>query len=273
MAEPLTICITGAAGHIGRLIVPVFATAGHELVLLDRVSQGPVRAFDLSVWTPELVDALRGCDVVLHLAGVAQPWADWDAVIAGNVDGLLNIATAAALASVRRFVFASSNWVVAGARGVASSLSAETPPAPVNAYGASKLFGERMVKHLCEVHAMEGVCLRIGYSQHRDDDTPGPHMAQGLWGQRMWVSRRDLTQILLSAATAALPAPYAVANAVSDNAGMAWDLAGLKRVLGYTPVDRSVPEASPALEQQEASVLDARRAIEAIERLLTLRRW
>lgn len=269
----MKIAITGAAGHIGRFLAVAARDGGHALVLLDRRADVGIAEADVAEWQAGWPDKLVGCDALIHLAGSSHPAAGWTDVQGANIDGVLNICEAAARGGVRRIVFASSNWVVVGHRGSDVALDSQTPPAPINAYGASKLFGERVIRHYTEARGIEGVCVRIGYSQHRADDAPGPHMAQGLWGQRMFVSRRDLTDLLLRAATVPLSQPFVVVNGVSHNVGMAWDLEEARKTLGYVPVDTSNPDVTPALEAQEAAVADARRAVASIETLLNLRRW
>ena len=52
----------------------------------------------------------------------------------------------------------------------------------------------------------------------------------------MWLSNRDLLQIMDRSLRAPLPG-WAVANAMSANGGMAFDLAGTRALLGYEPED------------------------------------
>ena len=52
-----------------------------------------------------------------------------------NVDLSLNVLDAAHRHGVKRVVFASSNWVLAGYRFRPDPLTPTTPPLPVNAYG------------------------------------------------------------------------------------------------------------------------------------------
>ncbi len=56
--------------------------------------------------------------------------------------------------AMRRVVFASSNWVMAGHRPSAGALTTDMEPYPINPYGVSKLVGERMGR---SIHARHGV--------------------------------------------------------------------------------------------------------------------
>ena len=69
------VAITGGSGLVGRHLVPLLEGSGHHVTVLSRTG-GPGRA----VWVPRPdpvnVEALRGVDAVVHLAGatVAQRW-------------------------------------------------------------------------------------------------------------------------------------------------------------------------------------------------------
>ena len=148
-----------------------------------------VRA-DLAAYRTEWAAAFHGVDVVVHLAGEQSPVAGWDAVVRSNVDLTINVMRAASESGVRRFVLASSNWVLAGYRFTSARLTSSTPPRPVNPYGVSKLLLERIGIAAAARDGTEFLALRIGYCQP-GDNLPGPHMAFGRWGQEMWLSNED----------------------------------------------------------------------------------
>ena len=93
-----------------------------------------------------------------------------------------------------RLIFASSNWVLAGHRFDDAVLSASTEPYPVNAYGCAKLMGERLGHFYASTRDMSVIAFRIGHCQRAAGNQPGSHVAQGLWGQQMWLSDRDLCE-------------------------------------------------------------------------------
>jgi nucleoside-diphosphate-sugar epimerase len=129
---------------------------------------------------------------------------------------------------------------MAGYRFTDDRLTTDLPPRPVNAYGASKLFGERAGAALWRYEGISFVALRIGYCQRAEGNRPGPHMKHGLWGQQMWLSDRDLCQGF-ERAVLAQNLGYAVLNLMSDNSGMRWDLDATRQAIGYAPQDASVP--------------------------------
>lgn len=68
--KPLTFLISGAAGVVGRSLVPFLTSGGHRVIrLVRRQASGPDEIF----WDPEQgileLDQLEKLDVVIHLAG------------------------------------------------------------------------------------------------------------------------------------------------------------------------------------------------------------
>ena len=136
--------VTGSAGLVGTAFVREAAAAGLELRRFDPRESRPVDRGDVRE-TAALARAADGCGGIVHLAAVSRVvWAERDpaACRRTNVDGTANV-----LAAARR----SSAWVLlASSRevyGRAARLPADedTPTAPVNVYGASKLAAERLV--------------------------------------------------------------------------------------------------------------------------------
>ena len=268
-----TIVVTGASGSLARKLIAPMEAAGHRLILLDRVAEDPaVVAADLSTWGA-WTERFAGADCVIHLAGSARPDADWEEVSRLNVDLTLNVFEAAAQMGVGRVVFASSNWVLAGHRFDGVALDAQAPPAPLNPYGASKLFGERLGRFYAERRGIEAVCLRIGYSQHATGNVPGPHMAWGRWGQSMWLSDRDLVDGTIAAATAPLTAAFGIVNLVSDNVPSRWSMDDAKALMGFVPQDRHEVADPPEADERERLVAAAREDIRAIDAGLMRDRW
>ncbi|MEJ1159789.1 NAD-dependent epimerase/dehydratase family protein [Prosthecomicrobium sp. N25] len=127
------------------------------------------------------------------------------------------------------------------------------------AYAVSKLMGERLLTSAAAVSGgrLTAVSLRIGWCQPGEnrpetisatglpaDQSPAPDYPEAqrdlAWFRGMWLSNRDFLQVVekaLRAEAGAWPAPGIVVNAMSDNAGMVWDLGATRRLLGYTPQD------------------------------------
>jgi nucleoside-diphosphate-sugar epimerase len=270
-----TVLITGAAGNIGSKLRRHFAGLGWTLRLLDARSGGDadIVAADLATWDEAWVRHFAEVDAVVHLAADPGPKASWASIQRLNFDLTMNVYEAAARQGAKRLIFASSNWVVAGHRFGSEPLTAEMEPYPVNPYGVSKLVGERLGRSYSERWGLSVICFRIGYNQRDHDNQPGPHMGWGAWGQRMWLSDRDLAQAYQRAVEAPESVRFAVLNLVSDNAGMRWDLEAARAAIGYVPQDHATPVVSPETTAETAAAEHARRLVETTESFIQARRW
>ena len=147
--EPTRVLITGATGNIGKKLRAHLGAQGRydlTLLCLNPKNDPEVITADLSHWDESWARHFAGIDSVLHVAADPSPTASWSRIQALNLDLLFNVMAAAQQHGVRRFVFASSNFVVAGHRFSELPLTTDMEPAPINAYGASKLVGERLGK-------------------------------------------------------------------------------------------------------------------------------
>lgn len=133
------VAITGAAGQLGRQLVLVFERAGWEVLgagrdRLDITSPAALRG--LTGWRPRVVvNAAAWTDV----DGCARDPSRANAV---NGDAAGRVAEAAAAAGAS-MVQVSTNEVFDGE--AAEPYSEASEPHAINAYGASKLLGERLV--------------------------------------------------------------------------------------------------------------------------------
>jgi len=125
------IAVTGASGFIGRHLLDHLSARGTEVVAVRR----PFEARTLR-------ETLRGTDAIVHLAGVVSALRERDYFTA-NVDGTRLVAEAARAASVP--LIHVSSLAAAGPAPPSAPRSEDDPPAPINAYGRSKLEGERVV--------------------------------------------------------------------------------------------------------------------------------
>jgi NAD+ dependent glucose-6-phosphate dehydrogenase len=269
------VLITGAAGALGSRLRRHMQALGWPLTLLDRDLRGDdaIMTADLADCRDDWAGRFAGVDSVLHLAGDPSPRASWDSAVRNNIDATQNVVEASCRAGVRRVVFASSNWVLAGHRFESAPLDAATEPYPVNPYGVSKLVGERIGRAASELRGLSFIAFRIGYCQRDHDNRPGPHMGWGLWGQRMWLSDRDLCQGFEKAVLAPDTLRFGIFNLVSNNRGMRWRLDDVADALGYAPFDSSEPVETPDTADETDAALHARRMVESAETLVIRRRW
>jgi nucleoside-diphosphate-sugar epimerase len=101
------ITVIGAAGFVGRHVVPLLLAEGHEIKTLDRhpSSEGRIEAVPGDVRDPDTVrDALKDCETVVHLAAGMSTENGMKEIVTG---GTQNVVTAAREASVQRIIFMS----------------------------------------------------------------------------------------------------------------------------------------------------------------------
>lgn len=269
------VLITGAAGALGARLRRHMQALGWTLTLLDLDARGDgaIELADLAVFREEWARLFIGVDAVLHFAGDPSPRASWESAQRNNIDATHNVAEACCRGGVRRMIFASSNWVLAGHRFESFVLDAATEPYPVNPYGVSKLVGERIGRAASELRGLSFIAFRIGFCQRDADNLPGPNMGWGLWGQRMWLSNRDLCQGFEKAVLAPDDLRFGIFNLVSNNQGMRWRIDDSAAALGYVPMDASVPVETADTAEETDAALRARRMVESAEALVIRRRW
>lgn len=244
--EPRTVLITGALGNIGRKLRAAW-TDVYDLVLIDRAADPDdpdVIPADLEVMDDDWITHFHGVDTVVHLAGEADPDADWPDLVRPNLDMLANVFHASALAGVERLVFASSNHVMGGYRdGDDGPITADQPPLPDGPYGACKLFGERLGLSLARAFDLTFIALRLGLVQP-SSNRPGTIADE--WSRAMWLSNTDLVRLFDCAVEAEIEdRSFVVVNGMSRNHGMRWDLSDAAELLGYLPVDDAfAPESA-----------------------------
>lgn len=136
------VAVTGAGGFLGRALVPALAAdpdVGRVVAIdLHPGSAGDVEWVAADVRDPRIEDALRGVDVVVHLAAIVL--GDIRLSDSVNVGGTANVCDAAGRAGVRRMVLASS--VAAYGFGTPGRLLTEEDPLrPIDAFTYSRTKG------------------------------------------------------------------------------------------------------------------------------------
>lgn len=236
----MKIGITGAAGGLGRRATEVLSE-NHELILIDNVNPAQATVFDgkpptfrsLKPFEPtwpykqvdvtsldDVVAALAGVDVVVHLAGwPTGSWSDALSTMQTNVMGTFIVYEAARRQGVRRVLNASSinafgsiYWRVQESAPIRSRLPLieDEPRVPEDPYSLSKAITEDIGWAYRRAFGIEAVNLRFAavwresqYEEAMQNGLPkSQSWADDLWG---WVHVRDWMQCIAAAAGVADP--------------------------------------------------------------------
>lgn len=163
----MKVAVVGAGGFIGRPLVTRLAAAGHEVLPLVRTPCGlpGERATGEIDGDTDCTGLFAGTEAVIHLAARVHIMDDrttdpLEAYRRINVAGTLNLARAAAVAGVRRFIFLSSIKVNGERSPPARPFRPDDVPAPEDPYGQSKWEAEQAVFALVAEGNMEMVVIR-----------------------------------------------------------------------------------------------------------------
>src|SRR5689334_23509865 len=170
MKERSSVLVTGGAGYIGSHTLLQLTARGEHVVVLDNLSTGfrrAVRDVPLvvgNVGDRALVDKLLAehrVDTIIHFAAhtiVPESVSNPLKYYGNNTCATRSLLEAASQAGVKHVVF-SSTAAVYGIPSVGLA-SEDTPTAPINAYGTSKLMSEWMLRDLSAATSLRHVALR-----------------------------------------------------------------------------------------------------------------
>ena len=166
----MRVLIIGGGGNLGRVLAPALEEAGHEPVLMDNrtletppeVVRGDVRD------RQEVLEALRGTDVIVHAAALHGIHLDkytadefWDL----NVAGTRNVYEAARDCGIERVLLCSTMGVYGQAvqeAGDPPVITEDLPLKPSDVYGFSKKVCEEMAAFSYRRHGIRTIAYRLG---------------------------------------------------------------------------------------------------------------
>lgn len=240
----MRVVVTGGSGKAGRAVVPDLVEHGHDIVNVDLVPPAeqvaPFLRADLTD-LGETIEALRGADVVVHLAAIPAPRIRTvEATFRINIASTYNVFSAATLLGLPRVVWASSETVLGlpFSRRHAGNLlddaarpghhtepdyapiDEEHPLRPHSSYALSKVLGEEMARQFARWSGIPFIGLRFSairalgdydaFPEYWDD----PHL--GEWNLWAYVDARDVAQSCRLALTADVTGAEAFIIAAAD---------------------------------------------------------
>jgi len=164
------VLVTGGAGYIGSHVVRQLGESGEDVVVLDNLSTGFRSAVTNGLLIigdtgdGKLVRRVlseQGIDTILHFAAhtiVPESVSNPLKYYANNTCATRNLIECAVAARVRHFIFSSTAAVYGIPPG--GLAGEDTPTAPINPYGTSKLMSEWMLRDAGSAYGFTHVALR-----------------------------------------------------------------------------------------------------------------
>ena len=166
----MKILVTGGAGYIGSVLVNKLIDSGHQVKVIDDLSNGFKQNIDENADFTEgsildndkLNQALDGVEVVFHLAakirveeGEREP-ALYKKV---NIEGTLNLINKCAEKNIKKLVFASTAAVYGDPEDY--PVNEKSRVNPVNVYGATKLEIDQYLEENAKSLGISSICFRF----------------------------------------------------------------------------------------------------------------
>ena len=203
----MKILVTGGAGYIGSVCSELLLNEGHEVAIVDNLSEGHRRAvdsraafFEADLQDRQSISALVAKirpDAAMHFAAsalVAESMRDPSKYFRNNIGNGVNLLDALVDHDCRRFVFSSTCAIFGPPERL--PIDESLPTKPINPYGESKLAFEKILRWYDELHGLKFVSLRYfnaaGASEkfgedHRVETHLIPNVLKAALGERSHV--------------------------------------------------------------------------------------
>jgi UDP-N-acetylglucosamine/UDP-N-acetyl-alpha-D-glucosaminouronate 4-epimerase len=260
-----TYVVTGGAGFIGSALVRLLLAQGDGTVrVIDNLLTGSERNIDevrsridferVDIRDyPAVAAAVRGADVVFHLAAIPSVPRSIDSPEDShqvNIDGTFNVLRACAEGQVRRVVYAGSSSAYGDTEVLPKVES--MAPRPKSPYAVQKLVGEYYASAFHSCYGLETVSLRFFnvYGERQDPSSPYSGVislfmralierrSPTIFGDgeqtRDWTFVEDVSALCLKAATAGGVAGkmYNAGNGERCSLNQVWEL--LQKIEGVS---------------------------------------
>ena len=166
----MKILVTGGAGYIGSVLVNKLITSGHQVKVIDDLSNGFKENIDENadfiqgsiLDNDKLNQALDGVEVVFHLAAkirVEEGEREPELYKKVNIDGTLNLINKCTEKNIKKLVFASTAAVYGDPEDY--PLNEKSRVNPVNVYGATKLEIDQYLEKNATSLGISSICFRF----------------------------------------------------------------------------------------------------------------
>jgi nucleoside-diphosphate-sugar epimerase len=182
------VLVTGGAGFIGSQLGHALHLAGHQVTLVDNMSDGQEdnlmiggKRFGefvlLDVRDPRIAKVMAGHDVVFHFAGTSslpKCQADPGAAYDNNVTATVQLLELARRQGARRFIFSSTSAVYENTKH--TPFSEEATLSPDLVYASTKLAAERACLGISATTGLDIAVMRFFnvYGEHQDIHRTNP---------------------------------------------------------------------------------------------------
>lgn len=233
----MKIFITGSSGFIGNELVKHLPT-NHEIVKYDLKEGQDILDYD------KLKQAMKKCDVVVHLAALRKPYehktfSDYFRV---NCQGTFNVAQAAMKSKIKRFIYTSSTSYYGIEKGIpfVKPIKESNPVMTQHvkiedlncrdcdiAYSTSKVIAEEILANYGLTKKFEVIILRLGPTRKRGEYRPFGKL-------KLHLKIENALQALELAITTTKKLLYE-AFTITDKLDKV-DISKAKETLGYDPI-------------------------------------
>lgn len=183
----MKVLVLGGAGYIGSHMLRYLLDTGQQAKAFDDLSTGHAWAvpegllIQGDLLNPAEIDAAMlefRPDVVMHFAAksiVPESVRDPHQYYTTNLAGTMNVLAAMRKASCKQLIFSSTAAVYGIPKSV--PITESTPPAPISAYGRTKLFMEQMIADYASAYGLRTISLRYfnAAGAHPDGDIGEAH--------------------------------------------------------------------------------------------------